>query len=117
MGSEHPLGKAVVQYALAKNLSLSAPESFEAISGRGLLAKVDSWNILAGNKAFMDENYIQISPEEIDALNECASKGQTPLLFAFNNQLAGLIAIADTVRPDSASALKNSRRWAFEPSC
>ncbi|MEY8380767.1 heavy metal translocating P-type ATPase [Ileibacterium valens] len=110
MGSEHPLGKAVVQYALAKNLSLSAPESFEAISGRGLLAKVDSWNILAGNKAFMDENYIQISPEEIDALNECASKGQTPLLFAFNNQLAGLIAIADTVRPDSASALKELKK-------
>lgn len=110
MGSEHPLGKAVVQYALAKNLSLSAPESFEAISGRGLLAKVDSWNILAGNKAFMDENHIQISPEEIDALNECASKGQTPLLFAFNNQLAGLIAIADTVRPDSASALKELKK-------
>lgn len=114
MGSEHPLGKAVTARALEENMVLSAPDSFEAVSGRGLQASVNGTVILAGNRAFMNENNIEVSDREQQALDACAARGQTPMLFAFNGRLAGLIAIADTVRPDSAAALAELRRMGIE---
>lgn len=110
LGSEHPLGKAVVAKARQERLSIASPDSFEAVSGRGLKAGEGSRTVLAGNRAFMDENHIPVSADEERILKECASKGQTPLLFAFDGRLAGLIAIADTVREDSAAALRELKK-------
>ena len=110
MGSEHPLGKAVTAKAAQMGMKLQAPAEFEAVSGRGLQAKVGSWNILAGNRAFMDENHIEVTASEQNILSQAASQGQTPLLFAFNGKLTGMIAIADTVRPDSAAALRELKK-------
>lgn len=108
-GSEHPLGKAIVEKARAEQLHIPVPESFEAISGRGLKAVLNGHSIAAGNQAFMEEQHIAIDPKTASILAETAGKGQTPLIFANGNRIIGIIAVADTVRPTSAAALQALR--------
>lgn len=105
-GSEHPLGKAVVEKARQQGLRLENPDSFEALGGRGLRALIHGNTISAGNRAFMDEEGIALSGKALQAMDDYASKGMTPLLFGENKQLMGVIAVADTVRPASRAALQ-----------
>ena len=113
-GSEHPLGKAVVNKAREMNISPLAPEKFEAVSGRGLKALIDGKTVVAGNAAFMQEEQIPTGPAAARALDAAASKGQTPLLFAVNGRLTGMISVADTVRSTSAQALSLLKNMGVE---
>lgn len=105
MGSEHPLGQAVVEEAKAKNLSVPAASFFEAVGGRGLRAVVDSQRVTAGNLAFMKEENIPVGKDQEDMLHQAAMSGQTPLLFALDGKLAGMIGVADTIRDTSRQAI------------
>jgi Cu+-exporting ATPase len=100
-GSEHPIGKAVVQAAKEGKLHLPSVSNFRAIPGRGLQCTVDGHEILAGNERLMTENDIPV----INAAH-LAEQGKTLLYIAIGRQSAGLIAVADAIKSTSASAVK-----------
>ena len=109
-GSEHPLAMAVAEEAGREGLTLPEAEAFDALAGRGVSALVKGKRYLAGNMAFLLENGLLKQPElqsrvqkQVDSL---ASEGKTPLLFAKDGELEGIIAVADTVRETSRAALR-----------
>lgn len=109
MGSEHPLAQAIVDRAKAEKLPLIQAESFEAESGRGIRAKVDGKDILAGNAVFMEENRLLDGADAGTASERAralAQEGKTPLIFAQDGKLIGIIAVADTIRESSRAAIK-----------
>ena len=109
-GSEHPLAQAVVERAQQLGLSLPKAEAFEAVAGRGIRAKVNGREYLAGNLAFLEENHQPATLEERSAaksvVNKLAQEGKTPLLFLRNGKLLGVIAVADTIRETSRAAIQ-----------
>ncbi len=109
-GSEHPLAQAVVERAQQLGLSLPKAETFEAVAGRGIRAKVNGREYLAGNLAFLEENHQPATLEERSAaksvVNKLAQEGKTPLLFLRNGKLLGVIAVADTIRETSRAAIQ-----------
>ena len=108
--SQHPLAAAIVQAALEKNLSTGKqPEHFDLLPGRGLRAALSGRTVLAGNRRLMEENSVDISAlsEKADAL---AGQGETPMFFAADGALLGLISVADPVKETSAAAITALRK-------
>lgn len=104
--TEHPLGKAITAYAEGKGLELSKPSSFEALPGRGARATVDGKTLYMGNMALMEESGAEIN-ENIGADAErIASQGKTPMLISCDGEIAGLIAVADEIKPEAPEAVK-----------
>ena len=103
-GSEHPLARAVINYASEKKLQLKESEYFQAIPGHGVEAKIDGNNVLLGTKKLMREHQINIS-ELISEIENLESKGKTVIIMALDNQPAGILAIADTVKEESKAAI------------
>ncbi len=108
-GSEHPLALAVVEKAKAEKLELPQAQAFEAAAGRGVRATVGGRSYLAGNLAYMEENQLLdqetagMAREQVERL---AGEGKTPLLFARDGRLMGIIAVADTIRESSRAAIQ-----------
>ena len=103
--SAHPLAAAITAYAQQQNLgTLPKPESFENLSGRGLKAVVDGETVLAGNRRLLEEHGVDVSPLLAEA-ERLANQGQTPMFFAKNGALLGLISVADSVKETSAAAI------------
>ncbi len=103
--SQHPLAKAITAEAGKRGLETPpAPESFENLSGRGLRATVAGKVILAGNERLMAENGIDLAAVKAEA-EALAGQGQTPMFFARDGKLLGLVSVADPVKPDSAQAI------------
>lgn len=112
-GSEHPLAQAVVEQAKLENLSLPASSDFSATAGRGVKAVVDGRLCHAGNPAYMEE-VLEFSrkkeyPVIRNHLDQFSSQGKTPLLFAQDGQITGIIAVADTIRESSREAIRTFR--------
>jgi Cu+-exporting ATPase len=103
-GSEHPLGEAIVAAARDRGLALPAAAAFEALAGTGIDATVGDRRVLVGNRALMAAAGIDTAPLE-PAAAAAAGEGATPVLVAVDGDLAALIAVADTVRPESAEAV------------
>ena len=103
--SQHPLAKAITAEAGKRGLETPpAPETFENLSGRGLRATVAGKVILAGNERLMAENGIDLAAVKAEA-ETLAGQGQTPMFFARDGKLLGLVSVADPVKPDSAQAI------------
>lgn len=103
-GSEHPLGEAIVKGAEERGLEFKKVDKFSAIPGHGIEVVIEGNDILLGNKKLMNDRNINISlQEESDRL---ASEGKTPMYISIDNKLAGIIAVADTVKESSAEAIK-----------
>ena len=111
--SEHPLADAVVEKALDSGLTLKNAEKFEAVPGRGVTAELDNIRYIAGNMAFMTERGILIGDikETSDTL---AEEGKTPLYFADENKLIGVIAAADVVKPSSPEAVEKLKSMGID---
>ena len=109
-GSEHPLAQAVVERAQQSGISIPKAEAFEAQAGRGVRATVRGHAYLAGNVAFMEENNLLVkdaaAQKARDAVTKLAEEGKTPLLFARDGKIVGMIAVADTVRASSRAAIQ-----------
>ena len=109
-GSEHPLAVAVVEKAGQEGLVLPKTEAFDSLAGRGVSAVINGKRYLAGNMAFLQENGLLKQPELQKKVQEqadsLASEGKTPLLFACDEEMEGIIAVADTVRETSKAALR-----------
>lgn len=104
-GSEHPLGEAIVKAAEKEALDTVALEDFSAIPGHGISVKIDGKEVLLGNKKLMNERAISLDTLATDA-DQLATEGKTPMYIAMEGQLQGIIAVADVVKPSSASAIK-----------
>lgn len=107
-GSEHPLGDAIVAYAAEQGIALGAAQQFEALPGRGISAVVEGEAILLGNEALMAESGIDVKPCLAQA-KLFAQEGKTPMLAAYGGRVAGVIAVADTVKEASAAAVEQLR--------
>lgn len=111
--SEHPLADAIVEKANQIGLSFLETTDFKAISGRGISAQIGGKVCLAGNLAFMEEN--SISTGELTAQSDTlANNGKTPLYFAEDGKLIGLIAVADVVKPTSRNAIHELEQMGIE---
>ena len=107
--SAHPLAEAISRYAAEQGLSgLSRPEHFENLSGRGLKADLDGAVVLAGNRRLLEGHGVDVSPLAEDAAR-LAAQGQTPMYFAREGILLGLISVADPVKSTSAEAISRMR--------
>lgn len=111
--SEHPLADAILERASDLNLELSDITDFNAISGRGIIAIVDGRKYLAGNIALMNEHGINIGGFEKTSM-KLAEGGKTPLYFADESKLIGIIAVADTVKPTSHSAIEQFKSMGID---
>jgi P-type Cu+ transporter len=112
-GSEHPLGEAIVKGAEEKGLTIKKLDSFKAIPGHGIEVTIDNKNILAGNRKLMIERKISI--DSLEAIsNNLAEEGKTPMYIAINDNIAGIIAVADTVKANSKKAIDSLHRMGIE---
>ena len=103
--SEHPLGAAIVAFADKKSIQLSDVVSFNAISGRGVEGYIGGKLICGGNLKYI-ESKCQVPDGARVQISELASQGKTPMLFASKGEYLGLIAVADTIKPDSSEAVR-----------
>ena len=103
--SEHPLAQAIVEGAQARKLELAEVQDFDAIPGHGVSAKVENRNILIGNLKLMNREKIELGSLE-EKSKSIADDGKTPMFIALDGKAAGIIAVADTVKEDSAEAIK-----------
>ena len=102
--SEHPLAEAIVQHAARKNLTLSTPEGFASMTGRGVQGVVDGSALAVGNATFMQDWGVSTASLDAEA-TRLASDGRTPMYIAMDGALAGLIAVADPIRDSSPQAI------------
>ncbi|MEG6612173.1 heavy metal translocating P-type ATPase [Pseudoclostridium thermosuccinogenes] len=111
-GSEHPLGEAIVNEAKDKKMDLLEVESFEAIPGQGIEVVIKGRKMLLGNKKLMDSRNIEITlQKESDRL---AGEGKTPMFVAIDNMLAGIVAVADVMKPSSKRAIEKLHEMGIE---
>ncbi len=111
--SEHPLAEAIVEAAKGRNIGLSEPQGFEAIPGNGVIATVDAHRVALGNLKMMDREQIAMRDWEQKA-TALADDGKTPMYVAVDGQLAGIVAVADTVKEDSAEAISSIQKMGIE---
>ena len=104
--SEHPLAEAIVGEAKARNLSIPKVEEFRAVFGKGVMGICSEKKCFAGNSGFMEENGVALSKEQKDAMEKLSEDGKTPLLFAVDQKLSAIIAVADTVKTSSVKAIE-----------
>jgi Cu+-exporting ATPase len=104
-GSEHPLGEALVAEASNRGIVLSDPQKFLAITGLGVTADVDGHLVAVGNIRMMEKSSISLSgiKKELDQLQK---KAQTAIMVALDNQMAGIVSIADPIKEESKQAVQ-----------
>ena len=103
--SEHPISKAIVEYAEKKQIILLNTTEFEIKAGNGLSAKLDGKTIAGGNVTYLSNEAVIINQTQKTILEKLASQGKTPVLFARDKILLGIIAVSDTIKDDSAQAI------------
>ncbi len=112
-GSEHPLGEAIVRGAEDRSLELVGAENFAAIPGHGVGGRIDGHDVLLGNAKLMSDRGIGIDELARD-WERLANEGKTPMYVAVDGAAGGLVAVADTVKPDSKAAIDALQRLGIE---
>ncbi len=102
--SEHPLGQSIVERARDKKISMTEPENFTAVPGKGLEAKFEDKKVLIGNRRLMVDNNIDIKNAEKDLLR-LEEEGKTAMLLSVEDKLIGIIAVADQIKEKSKGAI------------
>lgn len=107
--SAHPLAEAIAAYAARNGLTEpEKPEQFENLSGRGLTAVIGGKSVLAGNRRLLEEQGVDVSPL-LEKAERLSAQGQTPMFFAADGRLLGLISVADPVKDTSAAAVRQMK--------
>ena len=105
-GSEHPLGDAIVRGAAERNLPVADARAFNAIAGQGIEATVDNRALLFGNARLMRERQIVgFNADAEERAAQLAADGKTPMFAAINSKFAGILAVADPVKPEAKAAI------------
>jgi Cu+-exporting ATPase len=107
--SEHPLAESVVRYAQESGLEMAQPDSFESLTGLGVVGIIEGDVTLVGNLALMTKYSVAVEALET-AAQGLSEAGKTPLWIAVNGELAGMIAVSDTVKPTSIGAIQQMHR-------
>lgn len=110
MGSEHPLGEAIVRAAKHQRLDIPKVNNFEAIPGHGIRGQVNGDRILLGNRRLFQEQGYPIEKQTEDRLTRLESDGKTAMLVGCNGLLVGIVAVADTLKPEAKEAIAALRR-------
>lgn len=112
-GSEHPAGQAIVAAARKEGQEPADPESFQALGGRGVTARVHGREVLLGNRILMSENGVplDLAEEKIAGLED---QGKTVMIMAIDRKPAGLMAVADTLRDEAAEAIREIHGMGLE---
>ena len=106
--SEHPLAKAILSYASEKHITAEPVTDFAALAGNGLTGKADGKTLTGGSLRFL-RSRTEVSAETEQTADRLAQEGKTPLFFAEDGKLLGIIAVADRIKPDSAEAIRQMR--------
>ena len=112
-GSEHPLGRAIVERAEAEGLALGEPLEFQAVRGKGVQAVVDGRRVLVGSRLLMREHDIDPTPLEAD-MRRLEHEAKTAMLVAVDDDLAGVVAVADTLKENSIAAIRELQAMGVE---
>lgn len=115
--SEHPLARAIVAAAKEKNLSIPEADSFTAIPGRGITAKVGGHDLLLGNHELMTEKAVAAldNQEALEASAKMAAQGKTALYLAIDGKLTALIVVADQIKPEAAATVAALLKMGISP--
>jgi P-type Cu+ transporter len=111
--SEHPLGEAIVREAKKRQIQLQEVASFKVVPGQGIEAKVEGHELLVGNQRIMNQRGIPLQDLEIRAA-ALAAEGKTSVFAAVDGSLAGLVSVADQVKPESAEAIEKLKSSGLE---
>jgi len=111
--SEHPLAEAIVQGIRERGVALPEPDAFEAIPGYGVLATVEGHEVLAGTRRLMARYEVEID-EALAEMSRLEEQGKTAMLIAIDRRYAGLVAVADTVKPTSKAAIERLKGQGLE---
>ncbi len=114
-GSEHPLGQAIVEYAGIRSISLPPVEEFQAVSGKGITARVEKRTVLAGNGQFLEDNNVAIPAESLKKKNGLEAEARSVVLVAVDGSFAGMLAVADQIKEDSAKAIAALKSFGLTP--
>jgi P-type Cu+ transporter len=113
LGSEHPLGEAIVTRANELGLPVSPATRFHSLAGHGISATVEGRELLLGNARLMQEHKVNLDGLG-DRASALAAQGKTPMYVAVDGRPAGVIAVADTLKPESAEAVRELRALGLE---
>ncbi|MDZ5713178.1 heavy metal translocating P-type ATPase [Jeotgalibacillus haloalkalitolerans] len=112
-GSEHPLAKAIVTGVRERNIPVSEAADFEAVSGFGIRANVDERNVLAGTRKLMMQENIEVAAVEEQMLS-LEENGRTAMLIAVDGEIAGIVAVADTIKETSKEAVSRLKEMGLD---
>jgi Cu+-exporting ATPase len=113
VGSEHPLGEAIVRAATHRKLGLPAVKDFEAIAGHGIRGRVDGHPVLLGNRRLFARERVDAAAAE-QPMTRLESEGKTAMLVGIDGVLAGIVAVADTLKPEAKEAVAELKREKVE---
>ena len=111
--SEHPLAEAVMEQVKEEKLTLPEVQEFQAVPGKGIQGKIQGIQYYAGNLKFMEEQKMDISKVQTQ-VERLAEEGKTPLIFAKEQQILGILAAADLVKPTSAQAIRELKKLGIQ---
>jgi P-type Cu+ transporter len=111
--SEHPLGAAIMRRAAARDITRAAATRFNALAGHGIEAELEGRKLLLGNLRLMDERAVALNGLQAHAA-QLACAGKTPIYVALDGRAAGLIAVADEIKPDAAAAVAALKSFGLE---
>ena len=112
-GSEHPVGEAIVAKAKAQKLKLKEAKKFDAVPGKGIVASIEGKTILVGNLKLMNDKKINVKEIHSEA-ERLAGEGKTAMFVAIGGKIAGIIAVADTLKENSGEAVKALHKLGIE---
>lgn len=110
--SEHSLSKAIIEKAEVEKISLIEPKDFQSMTGNGIRAMINGKNILLGNQNLMEQNKIDL--DFLQEKQQFMDERKTSIFVAIDNKVEGIIAIADTIKPESISAVKQLKELGLE---
>lgn len=112
-GSEHPLAQAIVEYGKRKQIPVKPLERFTALAGHGIEATVDGKRVLVGTRKLMKENNVDMSQHE-EKMVQLETEGKTAMFVAIDGQLAGIIAVADTIKENAKEAIRALKQMGID---
>jgi len=104
--SEHPLAAAIVAGAKERGIELSQVESFESVTGKGVAGRIDGHEVIVGNAGLLEERSVYVSPSLLERAEKLREQGQTVMLIAVDGDAAGLVGVADPIKPSTPEALR-----------